>query len=277
MALNQSQQSAYNIVSEVLRQYGLEQLESFVNNYIARFDTVDPDSLMVEIRQQPAYQQRFAGNEARRKAGKTVLSESEYLALERGYEQLLRVSGLPTGFYDSPEDFRKFIENDVSVSELNARVEQGYQAVRMANPEVVKQMNDLYGVSEGQLAAYFLDPTRSVPEITRQAQAATIAAQGRLLAGQQLTAAQAEGLAQAGVGEEQARTGFAAIQQTQGLFAGTLEEGENISQEEQLGAIFGTNAAAQQRVRQRARRRQAQFEQGGGFASGEEGSLAGVQ
>jgi len=277
MVLNQSQQSAYDIVTDTLRSYGLEGLDSFVTDYITRFETVNPDSLMVEIRKQPEYQQRFSANEARRKAGLTVLSESEYLALERGYAQMLRASGMPTGFYDSPEDFTNFITNDVSVAELNSRIEQGYLAVTMSNPEVVRQMKELYGISESQLAAYFLDPNKAVPTLMRQAESAQIAAQGRLLAGQQISAAQAEELAQAGVTQDQARAGFAAIQQAQGLFTGTLEEGENISQQEQIGAIFGTNAAAQQRIRQRARRRQARFEEGGGFAAGTEGEIAGIQ
>lgn len=278
--MNSNQQSAYNILADVLRSYNLENLSGFLQTFIMENETINEATFIVQLREQPAYKQRFAANEARRKAGLTVLSESEYLSLERSYAQLMRASGLPTGFYDSPDDFQRFIENDLSISELNERVQNGYQAVKMANPQVVKQMQELYGVSESQLAAYFLDPSKAAPVLTRQAQAAQIAAQGRLMANMGISAQQAEELAQAGIGEEEARSGFAALQQAQGLFQNTLQEqqsGEQFTQSEQIGAVFGTNAAAQQRIRQRARRRQSEFETGGGFAAGEQGEIAGIQ
>jgi len=274
MAIDPENVSAFDIITDTLREYGLENLVGFVNDYITNNDNVTRDSLLVELRKQPEYQQRFSANEQRRKAGLPVIPENEYLSMEREYAQLLRAAGLPPGFYDGAEDFTNFIANDISISELNSRVEQGYLAVTMSNPEVVRQMRELYGVSESQLAAYFLDPTRAAPILKRQAESAQIAAQGRLLAGEQISVAQAEELAQAGVTQDQARAGFAAIEQAQGLFTANLEEGSDIGLQEQIGAVFGTSAAAQQRLRQRARKRQAQFETGGGFTSGAEGTTA---
>lgn len=282
--MNTSQQSAFSVISDLLDSYGLRQLIPFVNNYLLQNDTVDPDVLMGQLREQPAYQQRFAANEARRRAGLSVLSEQDYLGMERAYAQLMRASGLPAGFYDSPEDFQRLIQNDVSIAEMNQRIEGGYQAVKMANPEVVNQMRRLYGVTESQLAAYFLDPTKAAPVLMRQAEAAQIAAQGRLQAGMGVTAKQAEELAQAGVTSEAAAQGFAAIKEAEGLFRATTQEAQvegqkagQIGQAEQIGAVFGTNAAAAQRLRQRARRRQTEFERGGGFATGEAGAVTGVQ
>lgn len=281
--MNAQQQSAFGIIQETLRSYGLESLIGFVQNYITRSDEVDPNQLMVELRTQPAYQQRFSANEARRRAGLPVLSEGEYIAMERQYAQLMRASGMPADFYDSPSDFQRFLENDVSLNEMNQRIQSGYEAVRMANPEVINQMKRLYGVQEGELAAYFLDPKRAAPILVQRAQAAQIAAQGRLQAGMDITAKQAEQLAQAGISGEQATEGFAAIKEAQGLFQATTQEqqaeGEKaaFTQTQQIGAVFGTNAAAAQRLRQRARRRQTEFERGGGFATGEAGAVTGVQ
>lgn len=271
----ETQQSAFDIINELLQLYDLTDLSDFVTSYILDNDVVDTNVLMAQVRQEPAYQTRFAGNEARRQAGLNVLSEGEYVALENTYRQYMRASGLPTDFYDSPEDLRNLIGNDVSPGELAERVNQGYEAVRFADPTVVSQMQELYGVGEGELAAFFLDPERATPALLRRAQAAQVAG-GAIQAGMQLTAEEAERLAQEGVTEQTARAGVAAIEQAQELFQATTQETDDFTREEQLGAVFGTDPRAAQRLRQRTRRRQAQFESGGRFA-GQGAELTGLQ
>ena len=195
----ETQQSAFDIINELLQLYDLTDLSDFVTGYILDNDVVDTNVLMAQVRQEPAYQTRFAGNEARRQAGLNVLSEGEYVALENTYRQYMRASGLPTDFYDSAEDLQNLIGNDVSPGELAERVNQGYETVRFADPTVVSQMQELYGVGEGELAAFFLDPERATPALLRRAQAAQVAG-GAIQAGMQLTAEEAERLAQEGVG-----------------------------------------------------------------------------
>ena len=269
-----AQISAFDLLNEILKRYGLEQLASFAQGFITRYDQVDENLFMVELRQQDAYKQRFSANEARVKNGLPALSEPDYLDMEAALKNTLRVSGLPAGFYDSQDDFQNFIANDVSAAELQARIDVGYNAVKMANPEVVNQMKNLYGVQEGELAAYFLDPQKSIETIKRRAESATIAAQAKLQAGMNLSSQEAESLAQYGVTEGQAQQGFTALQQAQELFTPTTSEKDTFTQQEQIGAVFGTSAAAQQRLRQRARKRQAEFETGGGFAGGAGGMTA---
>ena len=263
-----SQQSAYDIIGATLDNYGLGSLRGFVNDMVFNRNIIDENILIGELRQQDAYKRRFAGNEQRRKAGLNALSEGEYIALETAYAQLMRQSGLPVGFYDSSDDFTGLIGGNVSVGELSERVNQGYEAVRNADPEVVDEMRRLYNIGEGELAAYFLDPDRATPTLIQQARAAQVAGQGVRQAGYQITAAQAEELARAGIGTEEARAGFQAIASAQELF-GALpgQTGEMITAEEQVAGVFGTSAAAQQRIRQRTRERLAEFEAGGGFAA----------
>jgi len=269
------QQSAYAIIQESLANYGLTDLTDFVNRIVFEEDVVDANVVLGRIRQTTQYKQRFAANEQRRTKGLNALSESEYVAMERVYMQYFRASGLPEEMYDQNTDVQQLIANDVSVAELATRINQGYEAVRNADPQVINEMRRLYGVTEGQLAAYFLDPTKAAPVLVRQAESARIAGQGRLQAGIDVTQQQAEGLAIAGINEQQAREGFQAIQQAQELFTGLIGE-ENIGQEEQIAGVFGTSAAAQQRIRQRQRGRQAAFEQGGRFA-GQGSTLTGLQ
>jgi hypothetical protein len=269
--------AAADELRSVLAEYGLEGLFDQLNAAVVNDESLlqNPDALFRAIRTNPIYQERFKGNEERRKRGLPVLSETEYLATEKSYKQQLRNLGVSPGFYDTPADFARFIGNDVSPVELGNRIGNAYQQVANADPEVIRQMKQLYGVTEADLAEYFIDPERKRPQLDqmalqRQAQAAQIAAQAQTQAGIQLSSTEAESLARQGVSASDAATGFRTIQQQQDLLGGNITE-DQLTQQEQIGAVFGTNAAAAQRVATRARRRQAEFAAGGTFAAGQRG------
>jgi hypothetical protein len=264
----QRRQDARTTMASVLNTYGLGELSDYIYNEIIVKETVNinnPDAIIFAIREQPAYQKRFAGNAARLKKGLSELDPSSYIALENQFRQTLQSNGLPANFYDETEDFQALIEGDVSPAELNERVQQGYRAVVDADPAVKEQMRSLYGVNEGQLAAYFLDPKRTAPLLTRQAQAANIAARGLEQGGIQLTGAFAEDLARRGITEQQARAGFAevgALGELRQTFAGETE----LSGEQVAGAAFGFDVAAQQELERKRRLRTGEFAGGGSFA-----------
>lgn len=273
--------SAFDIIKKTLAFYGLSDSALLTDLETAwRGQQIVPgmsiDEIGIVMRDSAAFQKRFPANQTLRDAGKPQLSVSEYLRLEGSYKQVLQGYGLPAGFYDDPvTDFQTFIANDVSPDEVAFRAEQGYRAVRDADPEVVKQFKELYGVDEGALAAYFIDPDRMRPQMDRfaaqrQAQAAQIAAQGRLQAGLQLTAQEAESLAAQGASPQAAAQGFAELQGTQELFQ-TMPGEEQITRQQMIEGVIGTRAEAAQRIARRARRRRAAFEEGGGFATSQTG------
>ena len=259
---------ARTTMASVLATYGLGDLADYVYNEIIARETVNinnPDAIIFAIREQPAYQRRFAGNAARLRNGLSELMPSEYIGLENQYRETLQSNGLPANFYDQPDDFKALIEGDVSNAELNERVQQGYRAVADADPAVKEQMRNLYGIGEGELAAYFLDPQRTAPLLTRQAQAANIAARGLEQGGIQLSGAYAEDLARRGITEQQARAGFGevgALGELKQTFAGETA----LSGEQLAGAAFGIDVAAQQELERRRRLRTGEFAGGGSFA-----------
>lgn len=209
---------------------------------------------------------RFSANGIRKQQGLAPLPLTHILELENSYTSALQAAGMPPGFYDDPAtDFQGFIARDTAPAEINRRVQQGYVAVKNADPEVIKQFKELYGITEGELAAYYLDPARQEASLTRSMESAQIAAAGRLAAGIQLDTSQAEQLQQSGVTEVAARQGFAGIAAQQDLF-NPLQGEQAIGQAEQVGGTFGTSTAAAQRIAQRKRQRAAEFETGGGFA-----------
>ena len=264
----QRRQDARSTMASVLATYGLGDLSDYVYTEIIAKETVNinnPDAIIFAIREQPAYQKRFAGNAARLKKGLSELDPASYIGLENQFRQTLQSNGLPANFYDQSEDFQALIEGDVSPSELNERVQQGYRAVADADPAVKEQMKNLYGIGESELAAYFLDPQRTAPLLTRQAQAANIAARGLEQGGIQLSGAFAEDLARRGITEQQARAGFAEVGglgELRQTFAGETA----LSGEQLAGAQFGIDVAAQQELERRKRLRTGEFAGGGSFA-----------
>jgi len=255
-------------MANVLNTYGLGDLSDYVYNEIIVKETVNlnnPDAIIFAIREQPAYKKRFAANATRLKNGLTELLPGEYIGLEDQFKTMIRANGLPAGFYDSEDDLRKLIEGDVSPSEFQRRIEDGYNAVVNADPEVKRQFKEFYNVTDGGLAAYFLDPKRGEPLLANQARAAQIAASGLQQGGIQLTGAFAENLAQRGITEQRAQAGFAevgALGELRQTFAGETA----LSGEQLAGAAFGIDVAAQQELERKRRQRVGEFAGGGSFA-----------
>lgn len=278
-ATSNRSQNAKEILRRGLKNYGLDALTDSVWMMV-KDETIlnpnDPDEIGRAVADTPEYAARFPGNIALRNAGKPERSVTEYIQLEQAYASTLQGNGLPSGFYDSADDFSKFIVGNVSPAQLQERIDAGYNAVANSNPQVVAQMKELYGVDEGGLVSYFIDPVRATPIIRRQARAAQIAAEASRQAGIQLGVGTAEALAREDISPELAQRGFAQIAAEQGLAAPLMAGEEALTTEEQIGATFGTSAAARQRVETRRRRRQAAFEGGGGFAGMGKGEATGL-
>jgi len=261
-------EDARNTIKAVLATYKLESLSTFLYDLYAsgKVDINNPDAIIYAIRDQDAYKTRFAANKARNDKGLSELDPGSYIALEDNYRRLMQSNGLPSGFYDQTDDFTKLIEGDVSAQELQDRVQNGFRAVQDADPEVKRQMQELYGVNEAGLAAYFLDPTKAAPILTRQAEAAKISARAKGLANVQLTALTAEELAARGITQAEAEAGFTKLGLQQGLYTEMAGE-QGLTQQQKVGAALGTDINAQTILEQRKSSRLSPFKGGGKFTS----------
>jgi len=257
---------ARNTIKAVLATYGLGDLSDYLYGVYAKgeVDINNPDALIFAIRGQEAYQKRFAANAARAKKGLAELDPASYLQLENSYRQLLQSNGLPPGFYDQTEDFTALLEGDVSPQELQTRVQEGFRAVQDADPEVKRQMQELYGVNEAGLAAYFLDPEKAAPILTRQAEAAKIAARAKEQGNIQLLSATAEEIAARGISAQEAQAGFTAMGLQKGLYTEMMGE-QALTQQEKVGAALGYDVEAQRKLAERKGIRKAAFQGGGTF------------
>lgn len=167
-----------SVLKALFSRYGLTELAGAVAKYQtdAKFknaqNKIDEFAVLEDLRQQPAYKTRFAAKLARdaeiaraSSAGEYTLmqpiSEGEQIALEQEYSKVARKSGLPVGFYDNPTDFSSLIANDVSVDEYTSRVNMAQQAALTADVNLRNQLQQQFGVAEGELTAFFLDPNRA--------------------------------------------------------------------------------------------------------------------
>jgi LysM repeat protein len=260
--------SARTIIDGILTSVGLGSLTETVMGVITSPEQLTDAFVFSTIRQTREYRERFAGNEQRRAAGLNVLREGEYLALENDLRTVMRNAGLPSGFHDSTADLARFIAGDVSPAELSRRVNQGFRAISEADPATIEAMQRFYGVSQGQLAAFFLDPDVAEPLLMRQVATAQIgAAAARAGFDTVIERTAAERMAASGVTEQQATEVFGTLASARELLA-PIEAGETaLDVADTALGLAGQSPEALQRLRTQQRRRQARFEGGGALAT----------
>jgi hypothetical protein len=221
----QNRKSAYDLLFEQFSIYGLGSLVEGIRGLVQ--ENVSPSEFAIRLRQTDAYKKRFAANAQRIAGGLRALSEGEYIALEDQYQELMRNYGLPANYYAKgdlgrQEGFEKFIAGDVSPAELEDRIVTAQQRVINAPPEVATALKQFYpDITNGDILAYTLDPSKGLADIKRKVTAAEI---GGAAIGAQLgaTVGRAEELARYGVTAESARAGFGAI-------GGGLERGSQLA------------------------------------------------
>ncbi|KUJ70799.1 hypothetical protein ACZ90_00315 [Streptomyces albus subsp. albus] len=199
---------AFMALKAMFSQYGLGSLAGKIYEYVKNGYGADTIGLLLQDTKE--YKERFAANETRQKAGLPVLSPAEYLSAEQSYRQVMASAGLPKGFYDNAADFRGWIAADVSPTEVKSRVDMAVAATTQANPAYKGALYQMYGISEGDLTAYFLDRKRAEPLLKKQAAAAAIGA-AALRRGFQLDRSEMENYATYGVTAEDAEVGYAKI------------------------------------------------------------------
>ena len=232
--------SAYDLLKNEFAQYGMGDLVEKVKEFIMA--GVSPSEFTLRLRETQPYKDRFKANEGRIKAGLAAISEAEYIGLEDQYQNIMRNYGLPETYYTKGDygtqvGFQKFIENDVSATELEDRIMTAQQRVINSNPEVLASLKAFYpGINNGDILAYTLDPKNALTEIKRKVTAAEIggaATQAGLKTGME----RAQELGNAGITKQQAQQGFQTV-------------AEVAPRGGQLAAIYGEDPYTQQTAEQ---------------------------
>lgn len=254
--LEGADKDAFLALRNLLSQWGLDSLTTALSEYIKQ--GYDGSTVAILLQETPEYKQRFKANEARRKAGLPVLSPAEYLSVESSYREIMSQAGLPPGFYDSPDDFTKWIENDVAPVEIKQRVDIATEMVNSIDPAVKQQWEQWY--STGDMVAYALDRNRATTVLDRQWRAAQVggaAASQGLQVGQGL----AESIAAEGISGSEARQGFGVVAREAGRAESlsAIYGGEDVTQSDVVQEVFFGNEDSARKRRKLASQERGAF------------------
>lgn len=252
-----AQDGAFDQMMLVLREYGLEALGDVLRGLILDGIT-DEASLTLALQDTDEWKRRFSGNERLRAAGLPVLSVAEYLSTERSYAQVLKNYGLPEGFYDDPADFAGFIGGSVSPSELQSRAQMFSDIAKRDDPAIRQQLTAM-GLTEGDILAYTMDPSKAMPLIERKYRSTLIGAAGRRN-GLAVNEGYAGHLSDIGITEEQAIQGYGTIAENLGDLnkLGDIY-GEDYGQSDLESEVFEANGNATKKRKRLASRERGEF------------------
>lgn len=257
-------------LDDTLNMYGLNGLSDWAWGEIQAGNS--NARIIQDLRKTDQYKQRFKGMELRKMAGLPAIDESTYISYETAVRQAMRAAGMPADFYDSVDDFANFIGKDVSLSEIQSRINDGYLAASQASKEIKDQLQTLYGIGQSQLAAFFLDPDKALPLIQRDWQAAQISGTAVQAGYGALNQTEAERLASLGVSAQQAAQGFGTLVGSQQLFTDLPGEvGGAISRDVQQAAVFANDANARQTIIKKGEQRVSAGSGANAFAIGNQG------
>jgi hypothetical protein len=235
-------QSAYDLLYTEFSKYGLGSLVEPLRGLIQ--SGASPAEFSIKLRESEPYKKRFSANQQRISKGLAAIDEATYIGLEDQYQNILRNAGLPESYWKRgdlgvQEGFTNLIANDVSNVELEDRVTTAQQRLIYANPEVSIALKTFYpDITNGDLLAYALDPTKGLEQIKRRITAAEVGSSAVQM-GLATNVTDAEYLARYGVDKAEAQKGYRKI-------AGGLQRGS------QLASIYGqtpyTQTTAEQDV-----------------------------
>ncbi len=257
--------SVYASMADRFNKYGLTGLANKIKELAIQGAT--EATITLQLQETPEYQQRFAANADRLKKGLAVLTPAEYVNVEDSYRQVLRAYGLKQ--FDNDAYVRQFIANDMSPTELSNRVVTAVQRVQNADPAIVNQLKQYYGIGATDMVGYVLDPEQQFQKIERQIAASEIgvaAARQGLQAGVSV----AEQLAAQGVSQAEAQKGYATIadilptaEKLSDIYGTTLE---GYGQAEGEQEVFNQLASAQRKRQKLTAREIAAFSGSSGGA-----------
>lgn len=264
-----TQQSAKGIIDGFLADYGLTGLGDTAWQWYLTGQ--GPDQILLNLRQTPEYQARFPAMQTLAQRGHAI-TEGQYVDYEKSIAQQNQAAGLPQGMYDTPDEIAKLLTSNISPSEYQARLSAYQTAAWQTPPEVRQALTDYYGITPGQLTAFFIDPDQALPLIQRDVAAAQAGGSAQRSGFGQLSQPDAEYLASLGLSQSALDQGFNKLGTENQLIQG-LPGQPGVGAGTAIQAQFGQNAQAQAQFEAAQQRQLNLFKQGGGPAASQGGVL----
>ena len=197
--------------------------------------------------------------------GVQLMTPGQVLEYEKALKNTADDYGL-SSWVTSPAQIAKLIDNGVDAEEAIDRIHQAGYAATVAPKEFREAFFKKYGLTEGNLVGFFLDPDKEEAEIKKAV------VQGEIVAAAMQNGfannwSTGERLADRGVSPDQAMSGFARAALTRGLGSGV---GQIVDENTMIDAEFG-DAAATQKVASVTAQRVGRFSGAGGAVESQTG------
>lgn len=259
-------------LGQLLSRYGLEGMTDWVRSKLLA--GASESEIQLELYDQPAFKARFPVIEARRQAGLTPVDVGDVLEFEQRGRELLRQAGITNPAFTSNEYLQGLMGRDVSVAELQGRLNDGLLRVTVAPPEVRAAFGEFFGPnSDAAMASLFLDPDVALPELEKMAMTAYAGGIGDRF-GFDIAQGIAREIADTGVSQAGIWQGYAQLDQMNPLFKETIGENRDLTAEgEGVAAVFNTQPGAASTLERRRLSRVNQLQGAGGAAATEAGVI----
>jgi hypothetical protein len=159
------------VTRQFMKENGMEEMMAGMEKYVRAGYTGDQIWIMLssDDAYKAAYNRRFAANEERARKGLARLLPATYIELEDGYRSAMMSRGIPEGLFDSTDDFTELIAGDVSVREVEDRLDTAVDYVNFEGNSAVKaELREIYGMTDGEMYAYVLDQDRTQDYLDRE-------------------------------------------------------------------------------------------------------------
>lgn len=268
-----SNRAVFDVIANLITQSGLSGLFSVTADgapagrlwdYIVANPGVSQQGLIAWFETQPEFQARFPVIAQIRQNGAAngvtiVPTPGQVREFETRVSSAMRQAGLPDWFYDDPLEVQALMGSGMAAPEIEARLGAAWSTVRETDSTVLQAFSDFYGVSgDAAMAAFFLDPERTMASIDRASRAAYTAGMGRTV-GLSLDRAVAERAASLPMTEAGLWEGIrnvAELNSSGGVFDESFTERQDLSAEREgiNGVLFGDGQALADIERRRIER-----------------------
>jgi len=170
--LTAQRKSAFEITKERFTNAGMKELGdeitaiyqgTGVDRFGKKFDEIPTtgEGFYLALINTKSYYDRFGKvNEDRLAKGFKALDERTIIGMEDEYQQVLQAYNQPAGFYDAPADYQTFLKNNYSKADVASALQASADFVASKDPVIRKELQDLFGIDDAALTAYYADPNK---------------------------------------------------------------------------------------------------------------------
>lgn len=167
---------AYATISKILESYGITGLASVIEDIRKEYPEAGSDDIITLLqfddRYNAKFNQRFSANLTRQKAGMSVLSPADYLALEQGYKKVFSAYNLSN--FNNQDYYNKLIAADLKTTDVADRVSLAFDRV-LNDAYVANTFKKFYpALNTVDIVTGLLDPENQFPALERKVRAAEI-------------------------------------------------------------------------------------------------------